>query len=261
MMTGYPLVFGAGANHTVLCRIGTMNREYHEWQSDRLGRAMELLVFGHAGLPVLVFPTSGGRFFDMEDRGMVDALNDRIEGGQIQLVCVDSVDRESWYNLQIAPGSRVARHMQYEAYLVDEVLPLIRRINPDPRLMALGLSFGGYHAVNIALRHPDLFSGFLSLSGVFDLSVFLDGYYDQNCYYHLPTHYLPRLEDSWYLERMRTSRYVLASGWDDPCLAHNQQLDRILTAKGIPHQLHVWDAPNSHDWPTWQRMADNLLIC
>ncbi len=238
-----------------------MNREYHEWQSERLGRAMEVLVFGHAGLPVLVFPTSGGRFFDMEDRGLVAALNDRIEGGRMQLVCVDSVDRESWYNLQIAPARRVARHMQYEAYLLHEVVPLIRRMNPDPRLMALGLSFGGYHAVNIALRHPDLFSGFLSLSGVFDLTIFLDGYYDQSCYFHLPTHYLPRLEDRWYLERMRAGQYMLATGWDDPCLAHNQQLDSILTEKGIPHQLHVWDAPNSHDWPTWRRMVADLMTC
>lgn len=38
-----------------------MNREYHKWYSDRLGREMEMLVFGYSGLPVLVFPTSGGR--------------------------------------------------------------------------------------------------------------------------------------------------------------------------------------------------------
>ena len=28
-----------------------MNREYRKWQSVRLGREMELLVFGHAGPP------------------------------------------------------------------------------------------------------------------------------------------------------------------------------------------------------------------
>ena len=59
---------------------------------------MELLVFGHAGMPVLVFPTSGGRFFEFEDRGMVAALAGRIDAGELQLFCVDSVDRESWYN-------------------------------------------------------------------------------------------------------------------------------------------------------------------
>jgi esterase/lipase superfamily enzyme len=36
-----------------------MNREYHRWYSHRLGRDMELLIFGHAGAKVLVFPTRG----------------------------------------------------------------------------------------------------------------------------------------------------------------------------------------------------------
>jgi esterase/lipase superfamily enzyme len=236
-----------------------MNREYHEGQSGHLGRSMELLGFGHAGMPVLVFPTSGGRFFDFEDRGMVAALAGRIDAGELQLFCVDSVDRESWYNREIAPGRRVARHMQYEAYILHEVVPFIREKNRDPRLLALGCSFGGYHAVNIALRHPDLFSGFFSMSGAFDLTVFLQGYYDENCYLNLPTHYLPRLEDPWFLDRFRTNLYVLTTGWYDQCFAQNHQLDRIMSEKGIPHQFHVWDAPNAHDWPTWRRMVQQYL--
>ncbi len=237
----------------------TMDRDYREWQSSRLGRPMELLIFGHAGLPALVFPTSGGRFFDFEDRGMVAALGEPIEAGQLQLFCVDAVDRESWYNLQIAPSRRIARHQQYEAYLLDEVLPLVRTQNADPRLMALGCSFGGYHAVNIALRHPDLFSGFLSICGVFDLTEFLQGYYDEDCYFHLPTHYLPRLEDAQILSRMRAGQYTLVTGWDDPCLAQNQQLSRILSEKQIPHRLQVWSEPHAHDWPVWRRMAQQHL--
>lgn len=235
-----------------------MNREYHEWHSSRLGRSMELLVFGHSGLPVLVFPASGGRFFDFEDHGMVAALAGCIDAGQLQIFCVDTVDRESWYNRQIAPSRRVARHMQYEDYLLNEVAPLIRSRNNDPRLMALGTSFGGYHAVNIALRRPDLFTGFFSISGVFDLTPFLDGFYDESCYFHLPTHYLPRLEDPWFLDRMRANRYVLTTGRDDQCLAQNLQLDRILTEKGIPHRLQIWNGPNSHDWPSWQRMVQDI---
>ena len=234
-----------------------MNREYHEWHSSRLGRAMELLVFGHAGLPVLAFPTSAGRFYDFEDRGMVAAVSDRIEAGRWQLFCVDSVDRESWYNRQIPPQQRVARHMAYEDYLLHEVVPLIRQKNHDSGLLALGCSFGGYHAVNISLRHPGIFSGFFSLSGAFDLTGFLDGYSAQDSYFHLPTHYLPNLSDPWYLDRMRASTYILSTGWDDQCLFQNQNLDRILNEKGIPHKFHVWDMPNSHDWPAWQRMVQN----
>ncbi|HEY1803883.1 MAG TPA: alpha/beta fold hydrolase [Terracidiphilus sp.] len=236
-----------------------MNREYHKWRSNRLGREMEMLIFGHAGLPILVFPTSGGRFYEFEDRGMIAAVADRIHSGRLQFFCVDSVNDESWYNRQALPRQRIARHLQYEAYLLNEAVPLIRRMNPDPRLVALGLSFGGYHAVNLALRHPEIVSGFISLSGTFDLTGFLDGYYDQDCYFHLPTHYLPRLADPRYFDRFRRNRFVLAAGRDDHCLSQNYELDRILNEKGIPHEFDVWDLPNSHDWPAWQRMLQQYL--
>jgi esterase/lipase superfamily enzyme len=236
-----------------------MVREYRKWSSSRLGREMELLVFGHAGLPVLVFPTSGGRFYEFEDRGLIAALSGKIEAGRMQVFCVDSVNTESWYNRQAPPRLRIARHMQYEDYLMQEVAPLVRQKNADPRLVAVGCSLGGYHAVNIALRHPDVFTGFLSMSGAFDLTNFLGGYYDLDCYYNLPTHYLANLDDPWYLDRFARSTYILATGWDDHCLAQNQHLDRILSEKRIPHQLYTWDTYNSHDWPTWARMVREYL--
>jgi len=232
-----------------------MNREYHKWHSNRLQREMELLVFGHAGRPALVFPTSGGRFYEFEDRGMVAALAGKIEAGGLQLFCVDAVNSESWYNREIHPRMRIARHMQYEQYLLGEVAPFVREKNRDSQLLALGCSFGGYHAVNVALRRPDVFNGFVSLSGAFDLTPFLDGYYDEDCYFHLPTHYVPRLTDPWYLERFGANRFVLATGWDDHCLAENQNLVRILREKGIPHRFDVWQADHSHDWPAWRKMV------
>jgi esterase/lipase superfamily enzyme len=236
-----------------------MVREYCKGFSSRLGREMEMLIFGSKGVPVVVFPTSGGRFYEFEDRGMIAALEGKIEAGLVQLFCVDSVDLESWYNRAIAPRARIQRHMRYEEYLILEALPLVRERNSNPQLLALGCSLGGYHAVNSALCHPDIFTGFISLSGAFELTGFLGGYYDQDCYYHLPTHYLPNLTDPWFLDRFRHNRYVLATGWDDQCLGQNQNLDAILGKLEIPHQFHVWDAPNAHDWPTWQRMASEYL--
>ena len=109
-----------------------MKREYHKWLSPALGRDMELLAFGHAGIPALVFPTSCGRFFEFEDRGMVNVVRDKLEQGRLQLFCVDSVDSESWYNRNVPPRWRIARHMQYENYLMQEVLPLVRQLNRHP---------------------------------------------------------------------------------------------------------------------------------
>ena len=236
-----------------------MNREYHKWGSPRLGREMELLVFGHGGLPVVVFPSSQGRFYELEDRGLVAAVAGKIEAGEIQLICVDSVDAESWYNRAVPPRWRIARQVQYQDYIVEEVLPFIREKNGNPKLITLGCSFGGYHAVNLALRHPDRITGFLSMSGAFDLTRFLDGFHDSDVYFNTPPQYLPNLSDPWYLERFRRHQYVLGTGWDDHCLGQNQHLARIMGEKGIPHRLFIWETWNSHDWPTWARMMQEYL--
>src|SRR5580704_15148195 len=100
-----------------------MNREYHKGYSNQLNRDMETLVFGHAGLPLIVFPTSMGRFFDYENRHMLDPVREKYESGQLQAFCVDSVDSESWYNKAVHPAQRAERHVQYDQYLVQEVVP------------------------------------------------------------------------------------------------------------------------------------------
>src|SRR5258708_20195282 len=107
--------------------------------------------------------------------------------------------------------------MQYEQYLMQEVIPLIRQQNQSSQLAALGTSFGGYHALNIALRHPEDFTAMLSMSGAFDTSSFLSGYYDDDCYFNIPMHYLPNTSDPWYLHRYRHNKYILATGVHDQC--------------------------------------------
>jgi esterase/lipase superfamily enzyme len=220
---------------------------------------MEMLIFGHAGFPALVFPNSCGRFFEFEDRGMVHSIHDKIKHGNLQLFCVDSVDSESWYNGHVSPRSRIARHLLYEQYILQEVLPFIRKGNKVPNLATIGCSLGGYHAANIAFRHPDIFHSVLTLGGAFDPSCFLNGYFDEDLYFHLPTHYLPNLTDSRYLDQYRHNTYVFVTGDEDICRTHNEQLHQILRSKNIPSRLDVWGDHTGHDWPWWQRMLQTYL--
>ena len=238
-----------------------MNREYHRWHSGELGRDMEMLVFGHAGLPAIVFPTSQARFFEFEDNGMVGAVADKIDGGRLQLFCVDSVDSESWYNRRVGPDWRIARQVQYDNYVVREVAPYVRWRNPSPHLIAMGCSFGGFHAVNCSLKHPDIFTGFLSMSGAFDMKAlgFLPGYYDANTFYNLPLDYIPGLNDPWFLDRMRGRKYVLATGEHDQCWNDNERMAAAMRGKGIPVQLEVWGNGARHDWPWWREMVKVYL--
>ena len=170
-----------------------MNREYHKAYSHELNRDMELLVFGHAGQPMLVFPSSMGKFFEYEDTGMIRVLAGKIESGGLQVFCVDSVDSESLYNKGVHPGSRIWRHVQYERYLLNEFLPFLKWKNWASQIAVTGCSFGGYHALNFALRHPDLVSSCVSMSGSFDIRSFLDGYYDDNVYFNNPVDYLANM--------------------------------------------------------------------
>jgi esterase/lipase superfamily enzyme len=237
-----------------------MNREYHKWWSLRLRREMELLVFGHAGLPVIVFPTSQGKFYEYEDRGMVAAVGDRLERGVLQLFCVDSVDAESWYNKRVHPRQRVERHLEYEQYVLQEVAPLIRTKNPTPRLGVTGCSFGGYHAANIALRHPDVVTFCVTMGAAFDITQFMDGYYDQEVYFNCPPHFLPNMSDAWYLERYRSNWYLLATGENDFCWNENERLAAAMRSQGVNHRLDVWRDGTGHDWPWWRKMAAEYLF-
>ena len=236
-----------------------MNREYHKWYSSRLERDMEMLVFGHGGLPVIVFPTSCGRFYEFEDQGMVGAIRGKIEAGEVQLFCVDSVDAESWYNRNVPPRWRIARQMQYEDYILSEVLPLTRQKNWSSRRILMGCSFGGYHSVDMALRHPDIFTGFLSMGGAFDTTGFLWGYHDSDVYFHEPMQYIPNMSESWYLDRYRQNTYVLATGEWDICLGANQRMAGVMHGKNIPCRLDVWGEQSKHDWPDWQKMIQHYL--
>ena len=230
-----------------------MNREHHSWHSPSLNRDMEMLVFGHGGARVLVFPTSMGRFYEWEDRGMMGALNEHLERGWIQMYCVDSVDAESWYARWKDPGARAWRHMEYENYLLDEVLPLMSSRNPTPYLIVTGASFGAYHAMNFALRHPDITNRVIALSGLYDIERWAGGYRDDNLYYNCPCLYIPHESDEGRLSLLRRLDIIMAIGREDPNIENNRWLSGALWGKGIGNALREWDGW-AHDWPFWLKM-------
>ena len=235
-----------------------MNREYHRWYSPALGRDMELLIFGHAGARALVFPTSLGKFYEWEDRGMIAALGEHLERGWLQLYCVDSVDAEAWYAWHKHPGARAWRQSQYDRYLCDEVLPLSRQKNDNPFCITAGASFGAYHAMNFALRHPEITGRVLAMSGMFNVERWLGGYTDEHVYLNCPCLYLPNEHDEGRLRALRNLDIIIAVGRDDPNIANNRWFSGMLWGKGIGNALREWDGW-SHDWPWWRQMAAQYI--
>ena len=231
-----------------------MLRDYRRWFSPALGRDMELLIFGHAGARVLVFPSSMGRFFEWEDRGMIHgALGHHIAQGWLQVCCVDSVDDESWYAKWKHPGDRAYRHAQYDAYICNEVLPLLSYINHNPFLITTGASFGAYHAMTFALRYPQLVGRVIGLSGLYDIRDITDGYSDELVYSYNPADFVMSESDPGRLGAMQRMDIIMAIGRDDPMRGNNDYFSGRLWSKGIGNALRIWDGW-AHDWPYWQKM-------
>ncbi len=238
-----------------------MKREYHRWWSKHLARDMELLVFGHSGAKVLVFPTRGGRFFEYENMRMVEQLREKIENGHLQLFCVDSIDTESLYCFWAHPEGRIQRHIDYEEYVLNEVLPFMSSLNAHHCTISHGCSLGAFHAANIAFRHPHLFNKLCAFSGRFDLTAEVDcfynlfsGHYNDNIYFHTPSHFLPNLECDIRLQSLRAMDIILVIGREDPFLANNIHMSRTLHKKRIKHELHIWDE-RAHSGYYWRKMA------
>ncbi|MBL8227079.1 MAG: esterase family protein [Bryobacterales bacterium] len=226
---------------------------------------MELLVFGHAGAPVLAFPTRQGRFYDYENWGLAAALAGSINGGLIQLFCVDSLDSETFYCRCSDHHKRITRHNQYEQYLLSEVIPFIRDSNPNPFLIAHGCSIGAYHAANIALRHPGLFGKIVALSGRYDLTRsfgffpdLFDGYYSEDIYFHMPTHFVPNLTENRLLGQLRKLEVIFAVGERDFFRDSNIHLSAALSSKGVANTLAIWDG-TSHNPAAWRQMLPHYL--
>jgi esterase/lipase superfamily enzyme len=214
---------------------------------------MELRVHGHAGAPVLVFPTSMGSVHEWEDRGMMDALGERLARGWIQLWCVSSVDAESWYARWRRPEDRAEWHERYDRYLYHEVLPLVGHRNANPFLVTAGASFGAYHAMSFALRHPGRVRRVVGLSGIYDVRIQTDGWSDERTYFHNPADFVRNEHEAERLGALRSLEIVLAVGRDDPHRAHNEEFAAALHGKGIGAALRVWDGW-AHDWPWWREM-------
>jgi esterase/lipase superfamily enzyme len=240
-----------------------MNIEYHKDWSGCLNQEMEYKVYGHAGKPVLVFPAQGGRFYEFEDFGMLAVLHELIDSGMYQFFTADSIDNQSWANGNAHPADRARRHEDYDRYIVQELAPqILERCGPDTRLVSTGVSMGGYHSANFFFRHPDIFDGLVSLSGLFQLRMFIGDYMDGNVYFNSPLLYLANLEDPWYLDRYRQSKIVICAGqgaWEEEMNADIQALRQILERKSIPAWVDLWGQDVNHDWPWWRKQLPYFL--
>lgn len=241
-----------------------MNRRYETIHSPAVGRTMQVLAFGHYGMPMIAFPSGGGQFFDFENNGMVDAVVPLINAGKLKVYCPEGLDHESWLNRGTDPHWRGVRHNAYQDFIVKDLVPAIRAdcANPDIQIGVTGCSLGAYHAANFGLKFPHLFPYALCLSGRYDLEQLTGSSGSPEVYFNNPVAYVPNLHGD-ALDHVRHNAYlVLVCGqgaWEDKCLRETYRLADLLQEKGIPHERDIWGHDVEHHWYWWRRQIAHHL--
>ena len=230
-----------------------MHQEHRRWYSPALGRDMDILVFGHAGAKLIVFPTSLGTFREWYDRNMHHVLGDHLENGWLQMYCVHHVHDEGWYNKSIHPGARAWRQLQYDQYLRDEVVPFTYSWNRNEYIITAGASFGAYHAACFGFRNPHIVRRIIGMSGMYDIRDMTGGFSDQTVYQVNPFEFMRNEHDPGRLDAFRRQDIIFATGETDYYVDKNRAFSAMLWQKGIGNALRIWDG-FAHDWPVWERM-------
>jgi esterase/lipase superfamily enzyme len=252
----------SSATHTGQER-AAMQVNYHKFFSTSLGQDFEFKVYGNSGKPVMVFPTSCGRFFDYEDRGMIGALEQFIEAGDIMVFAVDGRDWESWHK-PVKDEWMGIRHAQYENCVTGELIPFIARAyDINEKFLATGNSMGAFHAANFFLKFPGYFDCAVCLSGIYTLKTELDGYADAGVFFNEPLSYLPGLRDDGALSTLREGYIVISHGrgaWE-VFNAQAEELAALLKSKNVTCWYDPWGTQWPHDWPTWLAQIKKYMAC
>lgn len=235
-----------------------MQENYHKWYTQYLKRDFEMLTFGNAGVPIILFPLLKGRYYDYKDVGFIESVTRFIDEGKIKIYCPDGFDEHSWTDYGSLPGDRVRNHLLYENTILSDVIEFAKYETGVKKVTVAGCGFGGYHALNIAFKHPDRVDNLITIGGTFDIKPHIHGYYDEDCYFNNPLDYLPNLNDSWYLDKIKTMKIILGVGEWDSYLQENERMSDILTSKGIEH---LFDVPRyaTHEWKWWKEMFPHYI--
>lgn len=224
-----------------------------------------VLVYGHWGRPVLVFPAQQGTRWEWEQHGMVDAVAWLLEAGRMKLYCVDSWDSGSWFDEWLPLEERARRHGAYEDWLLGHVVPTIHRdCGGYQEIVTTGVSFGAYHAANLSLRRADLFPLALCLSGIYDVSAVGWGGQGDAAYFNNPAAYVRGLGGDhldWLRGHVSLLLVVGQGAWEGStgALEQTRRFAGLLAEKGIRHELDVWGWDVPHDWPAWRSQVAHHL--
>jgi esterase/lipase superfamily enzyme len=231
-----------------------MKEKNIKFYSHILSRDINILISGHWGYPILMFPTSMGDYLQNKEFGLLDTVDDLVDAGKIKLYNIETIDFQSFYAKHLPAQTKIYNFNLYTQFLKEELVPAIQIECSVHRIAVAGCSFGGYHCTNFAFKNPNLVAHLFSMSGAFSIKSFMKNHYDDNVYFNEPMDFMNHVE-SWKYNHMNI---VLGTSDGDICRDDNLKMSRLLANKSINHWYDEkpWA---SHDWPLWKLMFSEYV--
>jgi putative tributyrin esterase len=212
-------------------------------------------------LPVVyLLHGGGGNFRDWSNNSDVARFAER------GLILVMPEGDESYYTNSVEhPQDR------YEDYIVSDLIADVEKRFPAASNRAnraiVGISMGGFGAVKIALRHPDLFAFVGGLSSALDVpsrpfSVKRIGQWRHHRSIFGPWGSSTRHDnDPFVLGRSAdvtaAPYFFLTCGEQEGLLPTNHQFANLLQQRRFRHEFHV--VPGGHNWNQWNSRLDDCF--
>jgi len=154
---------------------------------------------------------------------------------------------------------------KYEDYLIHDLIGDVESRFPAKSGRAnravVGVSMGGFAAVTLALRHPELFLFAGAISPAIDVPERRLTWRRAGQWWGFRSIFGPwgsaerQARDPFVLARWadpRTAPYIyLTAGKQEPLLAPVQRFVELLQMRGIAHEFHT--KPGGHDWVEWDQ--------
>lgn len=241
-----------------------MTHTNHVIKSEKLGKDINVRVYGTKGYPVIAFPTQDQMADEWEANGMTEVFAPYIEDGRVQLFTVDSNDLESWSNPSDDFAARIGRQEDYYDFVCDELLPFVHETNGSQlRPELTGASLGATQATICALRRPDLFQGVIALSGMYHTSYFFGDWGNETSYANDVNAFLPNTPlDHPYIElyRQRTFAFAIGQAPDEQFgVSDLHFLQQTFDRLGISGWFDFWGPESNHDWYWWKQQMAKFL--
>ncbi|MBX5460930.1 MAG: hypothetical protein IRZ28_07550 [Steroidobacteraceae bacterium] len=239
-----------------------MQKEAWRWNSTLVSGPGRVVRWGHFGAPVLIFPSAGGDCEEIERYQLIHAMRELIEHGRIKVYSVDGLAARAWLCGTYTPDQCARAQAAYDAFIHDEVVPIIRRDcqSDSIEILTAGVALGGCAAVTSLCAHPSVFRKAIAISGIFDLSKYVRGGLTPELRRVLPVHYVQDLAEGVQLDTLRRRLVLLATGegeYESP--EESERLAGVLLARGVPCHLELLGPEHAHSWNTWRKVLPRYL--